>query len=92
MGGAGVEPAVQRVGLLLETLGLAAVGAGEAGGQDLGGLLGEPGVGAFGCKQLGDGVDALIGDDGLAAVLAVNNGDRQTPLALTGDTPVGTVE
>jgi hypothetical protein len=89
VGGAGVEPAVQGVLLLLEAALAAAVGAGEAGGQDLLGGLGEPGVGALLLKQGGDGGDGLVGDDGLAAVLAVHHGDGQAPLALAGDAPVG---
>ena len=44
MGGAGVEPAVQRIRLLREAAGLAAVRAGEALGQDVGGVHIEPRV------------------------------------------------
>ena len=36
-------------------------------------------------------LNALGRADGFAAVLAVEHGDRQTPAALTGDAPVGTV-
>ena len=89
VGGTGVEPAVQGVGLLLEAGAAAAVGAGEAIGQDLRSLLGEPGVGALFLEQGGDGGDSLVGADGLAAVLAVDHGDGQAPLALTGNAPVG---
>ena len=52
MGGAGVEPAVQRVLLLVEFL-AAAVGAGEALWHQLHGLLLEPDVGAVLIEQLG---------------------------------------
>ena len=88
VGGTGVEPAVQGIGLLGEAGFGTAVGAGEALRQDLLRLLGEPGVGAFGGEELGDGVDGLIGADGLAAVLAVEHGNGQAPLALAGDAPV----
>ena len=47
VGGAGVEPPVQGVLLLGKARRLAAVGAGEAGGEDLRGVLGKPGVGAL---------------------------------------------
>ena len=89
MGGAGVKPPVQGVLLLGEAVGLAAVGAGETGGEDVGGLLGKPGVGPFGGEEVGDHLDGLVGDDGLAAVLAVEHGDGQAPPALAGDAPVG---
>ena len=87
VGGAGIEPAVQRVGLLCEGL-AAAVRAGEACGEDRGSVAVEPCVAAFLLKQGGDGFDALFGADGLAAVLAVEHGDGEAPAALTGDAPV----
>ena len=92
VGGAGVEPAVQRVRLLLKAGGLAAVGAGEALGQDIGGVHIEPCVGALLLKQAGHGLDALLGADGLAAVLAVEHGDGQAPAALAADAPVGALQ
>ena len=88
VGGAGVEPAVERIGLLREVL-AAAVRAGEALGQDVGRRAVEPGVAAFLFKELGHCLDALLGADGLVAVVAVEHRDRQTPAALTGDAPVG---
>ena len=92
VGGTGVEPAVQSVRFLLETGACSAVGAGEALGQDvLGGHI-EPGVGAFLFKEGGHGLDALRSADGLAAVLAVEHGDGQTPPALAADAPVGALE
>ena len=88
VGRAGVEPAVERVGLLREVL-AAAVRAGEVFGQDVGRRAVEPGVAAFLFKELGHGVDALFIAHGLVAVVAVEHRDRQTPAALTGDAPVG---
>ena len=75
---------------LVKPIGLAAVGAGEALGQDLGGVLGKPGVGAFGAEQVAD-ERAMVSSvhDGLAAVVAVEHGDGQAPAALAGDAPVG---
>ena len=87
--GAGVEPAVERVLLLGKAGVLAAVRAGEALGQDVGCLHVEPGVGALFAEEVGNGLDGLIGTDGLAAVLAVEHGDGQTPAALARDAPVG---
>ena len=87
--GAGVEPAVERILLLGEACVLAAVRAGEALGQDLLGLHIEPCVGALFTEEVGNGLDGLVGADGLAAVLAVEYGDGQTPAALAGDAPVG---
>ena len=92
MGGAGVEPAVQGVGLLLEAGVLAAVGAGEALRQHILRLHLEPGVGALLFKDIGDGVDGLVGADGLAAVLAVEHRDGQAPAALAADAPVGALQ
>ena len=87
--GAGVEPAVERILLLGEACVLAAVRAGEALGQDLLGLHIEPCVRALFTEEVGNGLDGLIGADGLAAVLAVEHGDGKTPAALAGDAPVG---
>ena len=64
MGRAGVEPAVEGVGLFGEVL-AAAVGAGEALGQKLSRFALEPCVRAFLFIDLGDGLDALVGADGL---------------------------
>ena len=89
VGGAGVEPAVQRVGLLLEAALAAAVGAGHTGGQEIDGVLVEPGVGAFLAEHLGNSGDGLVGHHGLAAVLAVHHRNGQTPTALAGNAPVG---
>ena len=88
VGGAGVEPAVEGVGLLGEVL-AAAVRAGEAFGQDVGRRAVEPGVAAFLFKELGHCLDALFVAHGLVAVIAVEHRDRQAPAALAGDAPVG---
>ena len=87
--GAGVEPAVERVLLLGEAGALAAVRAGEALGQNVGGVHLEPGVGAFLGKEGGNSLDGLVGADRLAAVGAVEHGNGQTPATLTADAPVG---
>ena len=90
VGGAGVKPAVQSVGLL-EEVDAAAVGALEALGQQLCRLHLKPGVGTLLLEDGGHGLDALIGADRLLAVLAVEHGDGQTPAALAGNAPVGTL-
>ena len=60
MGGAGVKPAVQGVGLLLKAALAAAVGAGETFREDVGGVQLKPGVGALLAEELGDGGDGLV--------------------------------
>ena len=87
MGGAGIKPAVQRVGLLGE-VDSAAVGALERLGQNILRLQLKPGVAAPLLEKGGHGFDGLLGADGLVAVLAVEHGDGQAPAALTGDAPV----
>ncbi len=88
VGGTGVEPTVQSVLFLREPLVTAAVRADEALGQDLARVTLKPGIGAVFAKELGDRGDTFVRNDGLAAVGAIENRDRQTPLALAGDTPV----
>ena len=66
----------------------AALGAGCALGEQLGGVLIEPGVGALFAEDIGDVEHGFPVDIGLAAILAVEDRDRHAPLALAGDTPV----
>ena len=87
---AGVKPAVQRVGFLGEGL-AATVGAGEAFGSKLHRFLFKPNIGTEFIKQSRDLCNRFGGGNGLAAVFAVEYGDGQTPAALTGNTPVGTL-
>ncbi|MPM45539.1 hypothetical protein SDC9_92227 [bioreactor metagenome] len=88
VGGAGVEPPVQRILLLVKALGGPAVGAGKPGGQQLRRVLGKPGVGAFLFKNSGNGLDGFLRGNRLSAVLAVYHRDGQAPFALAGDAPV----
>ena len=88
VGGAGVKPAVQSVGLL-EEVDAATVGALEALGQQLRRFHLKPGVAALLFEDSGHGLNALVGADRLLAVLAVEHGDGQTPAALAGNAPVG---
>ena len=87
MGRAGVEPAVEGVGLLSE-VDAAAVGADEAVGKEILGIQFEPCVGAALAEDGGHGGDGFFRADGLSAVLAVEHGDREPPVALAGDAPV----
>ena len=87
VGRAGVKPAVERVAFLVEGL-AAAVRADEALRDQLHRVLLKPDIGAVIQEQLGDVGVGLLVADGLAAVLAVEDGDRQTPAALAGDAPV----
>ena len=88
MGRAGVEPTVERVGLLGE-VNAAAVGTLEALRQKLLCLKLKPCVRAALLEDGSYRFDAFLGAHGLAAVRAVEYGDGQTPATLTGDTPVG---
>ena len=85
---AGLEPDVEDVHLFAE-LGVAA-GAGGACGEEGGGVVGVPGVGAFFVEEVDDAfVDGVV-VEGLVALVAEEDGDGDAPDALAGDAPVGT--
>ena len=88
--GAGVKPTVQSIGLLHE-VNAAAMGAGKALGQKLCGTLFVPHVGAVLTKQSGNTGNGFVVENGLSAILAIEHGNGQTPMTLTGDTPIGTL-
>ena len=90
VGGTGVEPAVEGVGLFREVLS-SAVRADKAFGQKRVGLPVEPGVAAFLLEDPGNVFNRLVGADRLAAVVAVEYRDRQAPSSLAGDAPVGSL-
>ena len=85
--GARVEPSVQGVGLFGEVLS-AAVRADKAVRQKILCLALEPRVAAVLFENLRNGLDALFGADGFAAVVAIEHRDRQAPAALAGNAPV----
>ena len=87
VGGAGVKPAIEGVGFLVEGS-AAAVRTGKAFGNQFHGFGLKPDIGAVLIKQLGDLFDGIRIGNGLAAILAVEYGNGQTPTALTADTPV----
>ena len=89
MGGAGVEPDVHDVLILLEFD--AAALAGITCGKDLAGLIFVPGVAALAAEQIAHRLDGLVGDVILAALLAVESRDGNAPGALAADAPVATV-
>ena len=70
-------------------MGLAALGADEALGQQAGGLPVKPDVGALLPEQRRHMGDGLGGDDVGAAVVAVEDGDGHAPDTLAADAPVG---
>ena len=89
VGAAGIEPAVERVGLLGEAGAAAAVRADEAVREEILRLGVKPDVRAVLAEEAGDLLNGLRRADGLAAVGAVEHRDGQTPAALAGDAPVG---
>ena len=89
MGGAGVKPAVQRVGFAAELLAAALAGI-ISGHQIFYGQI-PPGVGALLAKYLGNLCNGCVVTDDLSAIFAIEYGNGQSPLTLTGDAPVGTV-
>ena len=85
---AGLEPDVEDVHLFAEFF-VAAGGTGVFLGQKGGGFVGVPGVGAFFFEEVDDAlVDGFV-VEGLAALVAEEDGDGDTPDALAGDAPVG---
>ena len=86
---AAVEPYIEDV-LFLDKFGAAAFALCACGDNILN-VLDEPGVGAFLAEHIGNCLDSLVGNNGLAAVLAVNNGNGNAPCSLTGDAPVAAV-
>ena len=69
----------------------AALGAHKALGKQLSCALFVPYVGAVLTKQLSHTLNGLIVTDGLFAAIAIEYRNGQTPMALTGDAPIGTV-
>ena len=89
-GHAGVPPHVEDVAVGLEVM-AAALGA-DAGIAEVGlGCVGEPGVGTLLVEQCDDGVERVVVHDLLAAVGAGEGRNRNAPVALAGDAPVGTL-
>ena len=88
-GGAGVEPDVHDVGVLLPVGGTALADLGL--GQDVVGIVLVPGVAALLAEQVGHSLDGGIGDMVLAALLAVEYRDGHAPDALAADAPVTAV-
>src|SRR5699024_1564561 len=88
-GGAGVEPDVHDVGVLLP-VGCAAL-ADFALGHDVVGVVLVPGVAALPAEQVADRLDGRVGDMVLAALFAVEHRDGHAPDALAADAPVAAV-
>ena len=86
--GAGVEPDVEDVLLLLE-LRPAALRAGESRGQEVLRLARPPGVGAVRLEQVGHAARDLRREQRGRAALAVEGGDGHAPEPLARDAPVG---
>ncbi|MPM49894.1 hypothetical protein SDC9_96628 [bioreactor metagenome] len=87
--GAGVEPDIHDVGLLRK-LG-ATAGAGITLRQDFVRRLRVPGVAALFFKESRNRIHRDIVNDGLAALLAVEHRDGDTPEALPGNAPIAAV-
>jgi hypothetical protein len=86
--GAGFEPDVEDVHLLTELF-VTAGGAGGVFGEQRGGFVEVPGVGAFFAEEVDDGLVDFFIVEGLAAFVAEEDGDGDAPDALAGDAPVG---
>ena len=87
---AGLPPHVQDV-LFGDELGAPAHLALGAAGQILARSLSEPGIGALGVEQLDDRIEGFGRGHGVAALGALEHGNRHAPAALARDAPVGTV-
>ena len=88
--GTAVEPYVHDIGFFGKFM--TAAFAGVAFGQEVFGFSGEPYLRtAFFPEELLQMSDGFFGDDGFAAVFAVEDRDRHAPGALTGDAPVAAV-
>ena len=87
--GAGVEPDVHDIGVLLPIRSTALADLGL--GHDVVGIILVPGVAALLAEQVGDSLDGSIGDVVLAALLAVEYRDGHAPDALAADAPVTAV-
>ncbi len=86
---AGLEPDVEDVDLFAELL-VAAAATGGAFGEQSGGFVDVPGVGALFSEEIDDAlVDGFV-VEGLAAFVAEEDGDGDAPDALARDAPVGT--
>ena len=85
--GARVEPDIEDVRLLAELA--PAAGAGDALGDEIGGLVQKPGIRPFLLKQLVDAPADRLALEDLAAGGAGEHRHRHTPGALPGETPVG---
>src|SRR5205823_9666013 len=84
------EPDVEDVALLAE-LAAAALRARLARREKLAGRMLVPGVGPFLAEEVRHPLEELRGGDRLAALLAIENGDRHAPQPLARDAPVGAV-
>ena len=91
MGRAGIKPTVKRVGLLAKAMRLAAMRTYESLGKDLVCFHHKPSVRSLFAEELRDDIDGLVVADGLLAIVAIEYGNRQTPMTLTGNTPVGSL-
>ena len=88
-GGTGIKPYIHGVGFLVE-LAAAALTL-DACRQDLSSRHVEPCVGALFTEQISNGLNRLLIYQRLAALLAGEDRNRNTPDTLTGNTPVGTL-
>ena len=90
MRGARVKPTVKRVGFLGELL-AAAMRAGKACRQNVSRFCIKPSIRALFTKEARYGINAFLIANGLFAVLAVEYGNGQAPMTLTGNAPIGTL-
>ena len=84
-----VPPHVEDILVRLQVM-AAALGADARVTEVACGVVGEPAVGALAAEQCDNGVERRVVHDRFATVLAGESGNRNAPVALTGDAPVGT--
>ena len=88
-GGTGIKPYIHGVGFLVELT--AAALTLDACRQNLSSRHVEPCVGTLFTEQISNGLNRLLIYQRLAALLAGEDRNRNTPDTLTGNTPVGTL-
>ena len=88
MARSGVEPDVENVVFLAEFV-ATALGTSRVGAEQFGGAARVPDVGGVFGKLAHDRVEVAAIGERVAALLAIEDGDRDAPHALARDAPVG---
>ena len=89
MRNAGVPPHIKNVGVCLEVM-RATLRANTSFAKIFGRILGEPSIRALLTEELNDRIERVVIHDSFATVGTGEGRDRNSPVALTTDAPVGT--